>query len=553
MTEGGLIARQPIRTSPPVLQTLRGWRHSLLFTLLAASAASVALISALLFLGIDHFVSQRFSDLSAARLAQTEGQVRATVTRELDALRNLAELLSKDAELNNATYYHLYLEGEIEHPVAAIKRSAAAFHLDAARLWDSSARLVAAAPGRAPPIAPPADLEQAFSRMTWIDGQPWLTAAAPLTRAGNTLALLWIGRPLSAVLANTFPPGSGISVRLARPDEPPLGQRVQLTSQTDAPIWLDVRLDDSVERALAAVKDLLVWLLLGAGLLLALLFGLTLRRQLAPLRRLTQAVAAVGRGEFVPVEEARGDSEIARLVRAYNAMTTDLAKLRDLERQVQQQERLSAIGRMAARVAHDINNPLSVIRGVAELQARQSERAQDEHALADNRLILHHIERCLRTVEHLLAYGRPIRLQLERVDLNTACTAMTDRWRDQHPDSRLEFTPAERPLMVNADVYQLERLLDNLLENARQAAPKGKTQVMLASEATWLEIRVRDNGPGFAPEAREHLFEPFHTTKRGGSGLGLASCLAIAQAHGGDIRVNEGDGGEVVVRLPRLA
>lgn len=553
MTEGSLIAPRPSRTNKPVLQNLQRWRHSLLFTLLAASAASVALISALLFLGIDHFVSQRFSDLNAERLAQTEGQVRATVTRELDALRNLSELLSKDAELNNATYYHLYLEGEVEHPIAAVRRSAKAFHLDAVRLWDTSARLVAAAPGLAPPIAPPADLEKAFSRVIWIDGQPWLTAAAPLTRAGNTLALLWIGRPLSSVLATTFPPGSGIHVRLARPDTPPLGQRVQLTNQTDAPIWLDVQLDDSVERALAAVKDLLVWLLLGAGLLLALLIGLTLRRQLAPLGRLTQAVAAVGRGEFVPVEEARGDSEIARLVRAYNAMTTDLAKLRDLERQVQQQERLSAIGRMAARVAHDINNPLSVIRGVAELQARQSERTQDEHALADSRLILHHIERCMRTVEHLLAYGRPIRLQLERVDLNIACAAMTGRWSDQHPDGELEFTPAEQPLMANADVYQLERLLDNLLENARQAAPEGKIRVMLASEAPWLEIRVRDSGPGFASEAREHLFEPFHTTKRGGSGLGLASCLAIAQAHGGDINVNEGEGGEVVVRLPRLA
>jgi len=551
MTEGSLIAPEPTRTSQAFLQALQGWRHSLLFTLLAASAASVALISALLFLGIDHFVSQRFSELSAERLAQTEGQVRATVARELDALRNLSELLSKDAELNNATYYHLYLEGEIAHPVAAVKRSAAAFHLDAVRLWDTNGRLVAAAPAAVPPIAPPADMQQANSRVVWIDGQPWLTAAAPVTRAGNTLALLWIGRPLSSVLANTFPAGSGISVRLSRPDAPPLGQRVQLSSPTDQPIWIDVKLDDSVERALVAVKSLLAWLLLGAGLLLALLLGLTLRRQLAPLGRLTQAVAAVGRGEFVPVEEARGDSEVARLVRAYNAMTADLAKLREIERQMQQQERLSAIGRMAARVAHDINNPLSVIRGVAELQARQSERTQDETALADSRLILHHIERCMRTVEHLLAYGRPVRLQTETVDLNAACAEMAQRWHAQHPEVRMDIRTAGVPLMAAADTYQLERVFDNLFENARQAAPDGSIQVTLAAAGNWAEIHVRDSGPGFTPEAREHLFEPFHTTKRGGSGLGLASCLAIVQAHGGEMRVSEGGTGEVVVRLPR--
>lgn len=550
MTEDSPIARDTPPRRRPRLRALGNWRHSLLFTLLAASAASVALISALLFLGIDHFVTQRFSVLGAERLAQTEGQVRATVTRELDALRNLAELLSKDAELNNATYYHLYLEGEIEHPVAAVRRSATAFHLDAARLWDANGRLVAAAPDTTPSIAPPGELAQAASRVIRIDGQPWLSASAPLTRAGNTLALLWIGRPLSSVLAATFPPGGGVHVRLARPDTPPLGQRVQLTSQAAAPIWLDVQLDDSVERALTAVKQLLAWLLLGAGVLLAGLLGLTLRRQLAPLGRLTQAVAAVGRGEFAPVEDVRGDSEIARLVRAYNAMTADLAKLRELERQLQQQERLSAIGRMAARVAHDINNPLSVIRGVAELQARQSERAQDAASLADARLILHHTERCMRTVEHLLAYGKPIRLQLETLDLNAVGEDITHRWHDHHPEVAIDFIPAGGVLRAQVDVYQLERVLDNLLENARQAAPAGRIQVVLAASAKQVEIRVIDSGPGFTAEAREHLFEPFHTTKRGGSGLGLASCLAIVQAHGGTMAVGDGPTGVVIVRLP---
>lgn len=550
MTEDTLIAADARPATRPPWRALQDWRHSLLFTLLAASAASVALISALLFLGIDHFVSQRFSVLGAERLAQTEGQVRATVTRELDALRNLGELLSKDAELNNATYYHLYLEGEIAHPIAAVTRGAAAFHLDAARLWDANGRLIAAAPGATPPVAPPGELAQTTSRVVWIDGQPWLSASAPLTRAGNTLALLWIGRPLASVLAATFPPGSGVHVRLARPDTPPHGQRMQLTSPTDAPIWLDVQLDDSVERALAAVKQLLAWLLLGAGVLLALLLGLALRRQLAPLGRLTQAVAAVGRGEFAPIEDVRGDSEIGRLVRAYNAMIADLAKLRELERQLEQQERLSAIGRMAARVAHDINNPLSVIRGVAELQARQSERAQDGASLADARLILHHIERCMRTVEHLLAYGKPIRLQLETLDLNAVCADITRRWHDHHPATAIDFIPADGTLRIQADVYQLERVLDNLFENARQAAPDRRIQMVLTLAGKQAEIRVIDGGPGFSAEAREHLFEPFHTTKRGGSGLGLASCLAIVQAHGGTMAVGDGPAGEVIIRLP---
>lgn len=547
MTHETLAA--PAITLPPA-QPASPWRHSLLFSLLFASITSVALITALLFLGIDHFVSQRFADLGAERIAQTEEQVRATVARETEALRNLGGLLSQDAELNNATYYHLYLDGEIEHPIAVVRRMAAAFHLDAIRLWDTGGRLLAAAPGAAQPVAPPADLERAEARVVWVDGQPWLTAAVPLTRAGNTLALLWLGRPLAAVLATTFPAGGGVSVRVTRPDAPPRGHRISLAGDGGMPVWLDVQVDDSVEWALAAVKRLLAWLLPGAGLFLAVLLGLALRRQLAPLGRLTQAVAAVGRGEFAPIEAARGENEIARLVRAYNAMTGDLAKLRALERQVQQHERLSAIGRMAARVAHDINNPLSVIRGVAELQARQAERADDAAALADNRLILHHLERCTRTVENLLAYGRPVRLQAETVDLNVACADMARRWQGLYPDATLHYSAAAHPVTAKVDVYQLERVLDNLLDNARQAAPDGEILITLGATGVWAEIGVRDSGPGFSPEAREHLFEPFHTTKRGGSGLGLASCLTIVQAHGGEVTVAEGARGEIRVRLP---
>jgi len=545
MTDAALISPMPRLNA-----AWRSGRHSLLFTLLAAVAASVTLVSALLLLGIDHFVSQRFADLGAERLANAEGQVRAAVERDLDALRNLGELLSNDAELNNATYYHLYLDGEIEHPAAATRRMAEAFRLDAVRLWSADGRLLAAAPNAAPPVSPPADLEGSNARVVWVDGQPWLTAAAPLTRAGNTLALLWLGRPLASVLAATFPAGGGVDVRVTRPDAPARGHRVALAVSDGTPVWLDVQVDDSVERALAAVKRLLTWLLPGAGVLLATLLGWVLRHQLAPLGRLTQAVSAVGRGEFVPLDEARGEGEVARLVRAYNAMTVDLTRLRQLERQARQQERLSAIGRMAARVAHDINNPLSVIRGVTELQARQAERASDATALADQRLILHHIERCMRTVEQLLAYGRPVRLQTEPVDLAAACAGMVARWHGLHPDADPRYTGAE-PVTAEVDVYQLERVLDNLLDNARQAAPGGAIQVTLEVRGAWTEIRVRDEGPGFSPEARAHLFEPFHTTKRGGSGLGLASCQTIVQAHGGEIAVADGGAGEVVVRLPR--
>ena len=130
------------------------------------------------------------------------------------------------------------------------------------------------------------------------------------------------------------------------------------------------------------------------------------------------------------------------------------------------------------------------------------------------------------------------------------CADITRRQHDHHPATAIDFIPADGTLRIQADVYQLERVLDNLPGNARQAAPSGRIRVDLSASGKHAEIRVIDSGPGFTAEAREHLFEPFHTTKRGGSGLGLASCLAIVQAHGGTMAVGDGPSGEVIVRLP---
>jgi signal transduction histidine kinase len=542
-----LLARFPGRMLPG-----RRWRPPTLLTgLMLASVASVVLIGILLFVGIDHFVSQRFADFAADRRTQAAQQVRDTVARELVALRNLGELLSHDAELNNATYYHLYLEGEAKHPLAAVRRMGEAFRLDAVRLWDSDGRLVAGWPSAPPAVAPPDDVTRGQAQLAWLGGEPWLVATAPLIRAGNPMALLWLGRPLARVLAESFPSGGEVSVRLARAGDPSgaAQQRVRIVPVAGAPVWIDLRVDDSVGRALAAVKRLLAWLLPAAGLLLAALLGFALRRQLAPLAQLTAAAAAVGRGEFAPVPAVAGDNEIARLVRAFNTMTGDLARLRELERRMQQQERLSSIGRMAARIAHDVNNPLSVIRGVAELNLRQAERDGDEGALSDHRLILHHVERCMRSVDQLLAYGRPVRLQPETADLGAVVSGIAERWRKQHPEADLLLTLPAAALPCEVDPYQFERVLENLLDNAREAAA-GSIRVSLSRAHPWLELRVRDSGPGFPPEIRAHLFEPFHTTKRGGSGLGLASALAIVQAHGGEMAVGDGNAGEVIVRLP---
>lgn len=527
-----------------VPEWLTGLRHSLLAGMFVALILSIALMSAALFFGIDHFVSQKFDELRKQRAAYASDQAKAVVERELAQLAGLATLLADDAELRNSTYYHLFLDGEKEHPQAAVRRVAESFRLESVSLWDTSVHLVAANGSVPPP--PTLQRRVAVERM----GQTlWLVSSAPLKREGQIYAVLQLARPLMPFLDAAFPPGSEVTVRAAAGGAGVERMRVDLPATKGKQVRLEIEVQDSVGPALTQVKRLLAWIMAVFGLLLTFALAAFLGWQLKPLRALTQAVSAVGRGEFSKRLQSRGRNEIARLVNAFNVMSDDLKRLRDLERRMRHQERLSDIGRMAARVAHDINNPLTVIRNVARLMEKQPAEGPAQ-ILEDSRLIAHHSERCMRTVEMLLDYGRPVRLKSARHELNELVTEIASRWRKAWPDTALSITPAATPILVEADAYQLEQMLANLLDNARQAAPAGPVTVSLAADNEWARITITDSGPGFSTEALERLYEPFFTTKRGGNGLGLGSALAIAQAHGGDIDIMPGAPGQVEVHLP---
>jgi signal transduction histidine kinase len=508
------------------------------------------LVGGVLFLGIDHFVSARFGHLRAEQSAQLAAQVQQLVEAEQRRLDGMAALLAKDADLNHTTYYHLHLEGEREHPQAAVERITRAFALEAVALLDPRGRIIASASG--PDGDPPASLLPATAPrgISWQDDRAWTISESSLLREGAAIARLRLARPLDAMVATSVAGALPADVRISRDREvPPGGLRVALTASGGDPVFLDVTIPDTVGRALAEVKRLLAATLAVAGLALALALGVYLRWQLRPLRRLAHEATAVGRGEFGRRLPVQGPREIAGLMDAFNAMTRDLSDLRARERKLAHDEQLSAIGRVAARVAHDMNNPLTVISNTARLMQREA--APDGRLAEDLRLVLHHAERCARAVENLLEYGRPLRMQAVPVDLARAVPSIVERWRSRAPGTRLRCGETRSPIPALVDPLLLEQLLDNLLDNARDATAKGEITVEFGQQAergAW--VRVSDSGPGFSAAALAHLFEPFHTTKRGGTGLGLASCLAIARSHGGDLEIAGGAPGRVTVWLP---
>jgi signal transduction histidine kinase len=227
--------------------------------------------------------------------------------------------------------------------------------------------------------------------------------------------------------------------------------------------------------------------------------------------------------------------------------------------QMQAQARLAALGQMAAGLAHEVKNPLSAIKGAAQLLGEPpSGHATDEASSEFLDIILEEVDRLDRVVCSVLNYARPPQGDPGLINVN-AVVDQTLRLlasdRDGGCDYQTEFEPGLPN--VRADAEQLRQVLLNLIRNAAQAmGGHGTVTITTRSRADasdrGVEIAVTDRGPGITPEVRPHLFVPFFTTRAQGTGLGLAISERIVQEMGGRIEVLTavGAGSTFSVQLP---
>jgi signal transduction histidine kinase len=240
-----------------------------------------------------------------------------------------------------------------------------------------------------------------------------------------------------------------------------------------------------------------------------------------------------------------------------------LANLEGFKR-LEEQQRLAAIGTMAAGLAHEIRNPLAGIKGAAQVLEAEpiSEDARDMLTV-----ILDETGRLDRVVSRFLDFARPFRIDRAPGDLNgvvaRALTVVRAAGLPEGVDLREQLDPALPQLPLDGE--RLTQVVLNLVQNALQAVGDAglvcvstERRVSLGG-AVEVELTVTDDGAGVPPEARAQLFTPFFTTRARGSGLGLALSRRIAQAHGGDIELlspagppGPRPGARVIVRLPCL-
>jgi len=234
----------------------------------------------------------------------------------------------------------------------------------------------------------------------------------------------------------------------------------------------------------------------------------------------------------------------------------DVTELRRLERGARLQQRLAAVGEMAAGIAHEIRNPLAAISGSMQV-LRQELPLNDEQAqLMD--IVLKESERLNDTIRSFLAYARPQKFSVARLDLGQVVhdTAVLLRNSSEaRPSHVVEVQRPPRPLWFDADENQVRQIIWNIASNGLRAMPDGGRLVLAAdgtSAPDEVVLSVRDEGRGIPAEELDTIFQPFRGSFDRGTGLGLAIVHRIVTDYGGSVEVSStvGAGTTVCVRLP---
>jgi len=330
---------------------------------------------------------------------------------------------------------------------------------------------------------------------------------------------------------------------------------------------LKIRFSRESQRRQTALSlmRIIIQLAITALTLIVLINIMTSVTVLTPIRKLLFATERIGGGDLSATVDAGGQDEFGDLGRSFNNM---LARLRgsegrnrnqleslrqahtDLqakEKQLVQSEKMAAVGRVAAGVAHEVGNPLGSVTGYLAMLRGESlaEGEKNDYLLRMEQ----EIGRINRIMLDLLNYARPPRPELSEIDLNILLREITGLLGSQGDFAGTTIvleTVAEAPT-VRGDLHRVRQMFVNILLNAAQAMPEGGTITIasaLGEKGASLTVSIRDEGPGIPEEDLPRIFDPFFTSgKRGrGSGLGLALCQQIAASAGAAIEVDSTPG-----------
>ena len=337
----------------------------------------------------------------------------------------------------------------------------------------------------------------------------------------------------------------------------PLASRADAPVSPSGPMVLMLRSRTEQLRSLQGIHTGLAATAVVAVLLAIIVsYGVarTIARPLAAITDVMGEVAATGdlTRKIALRHRNRWDDDDARLLATtFNTLTDSIARF---QREMSQKERLTALGRLSTVIAHEIRNPLMIIKAALHsLRQPDVDATRVREAAKD---IDEEVTRLNRIVNEVLDFARPITFERSVVDLNALCRAAAAAAQASGPGAEITLSLDPAVSTVNTDAERLRIALVNILVNARHAVngTAVPTPVALSSQATAdrVTLTIADRGVGIEPAALAHVFDPYFTTKRGGTGLGLPIAKNIIEGLGGAIAVSStvGHGTELRIELP---
>jgi two-component system sensor histidine kinase HydH len=212
-------------------------------------------------------------------------------------------------------------------------------------------------------------------------------------------------------------------------------------------------------------------------------------------------------------------------------------------------EKMLAIGELAARLAHDIRNPLSIIKNSIDVLVAQNQNI-DKKTLDTYDRIQRAVDRISYQIDDVLNFVRPRMISLQRTSVNKILNSVINRLK---LPSTVQIILPKKDIELVADIVNIEIAFVNLITNALQAMDNtGRITIESDYDGTEITIKISDTGPGIPEDLLPQIFEPLFTTKQTGTGLGLVSCKTIIEQHGGTIGVEStyGKGATFIITLP---
>jgi signal transduction histidine kinase len=312
----------------------------------------------------------------------------------------------------------------------------------------------------------------------------------------------------------------------------------------------------SINSLMNIIARKFTWLSLVAAVMAGLVFYLVSRPMGVALKQLTTVAQQIGRGDTGLRVMPGRLPETRALAFSFNAMLDSLQKsqhaLEKVHQEMTRQRALAEVGKFSMMIAHEVKNPLAIIKSSLDIMKREFSIGSDHTMVA---YIEDEIMRLNRLIEAFLQFARPTKPTFRDVDLNRMLSDVVNRFQMLHAEDGLEVRAVlpQTAALARADRDLLIRAFDNLIENACQAAgPRGWVKVTSTIAHQCWQVGISDSGDGIDPAIQQRIFEPFFTTRNKGTGLGLAFAMQVLQSHGGTIEAtNAQEGGaEFIVHIP---